>query len=51
MKDHRFTVEEIVPVLNLQRIQCNFYRTFFDTGEGEPVTVLIILAEFNDEKK
>lgn len=28
-----------------------FYRTFFDTGEGEPVTVLIILAEFNDEKK
>lgn len=50
-KDHRFTVEEIVPVLNLQRIQCDFYRTFFYPGEGEPVTVLMILAEFNDEKK
>lgn len=50
-KDHKSTVEEVVPVLNLQRIQCNCYRTFCYTGEGEPVTVLIILAEFNDEKK
>lgn len=28
-KEHTFTVEETVPALNLQRIQWDFYRTFF----------------------